>query len=126
MRIFKKGLRVAPILSIALLASPVHAGEAPEAAVQEQREASIPFVDSGGIRDWHAEGRDTLYIQDRHRNWYKATLMMPSHELPFAWAIGFETGPIDRLDRFSNVVVEGRSYPLASLVEVEGPPQRKG
>ncbi len=58
-------------------------------------------MNHGGIRDWRSEGDSTLYLQDRHRQWYKAELMGPAFELPYAWAIGFDVGPIDRLDHFS-------------------------
>jgi len=91
-------------------------------AEQRQPEASIPFVNHGGVRDWQADGRETLYIQGRNRQWYKATLMSPAHDLPFAWAIGFDTGPMNRLDKFSSVIVRGQRYPIVSLVKVDAPP----
>tara|TARA_A100001391_G_scaffold153410_1_gene111221 strand:+ start:5514 stop:5885 length:372 start_codon:yes stop_codon:yes gene_type:complete len=122
----KKLLLTAPLLALGLLATPALANTGAQPAVAEQPEARINFVNHGGIRNWHAEDRDTLYIQDRRRNWYKAELMIPSPELPFALAIGFDTGPIGSLDRFSQVVVDGRSFPLASLVKVDGPPEADG
>ena len=115
-------LWVAPLLALGLAATPALAQDAQQHEQVEEKQASIAFVSHGGIRDWQADGRETLYIQDRSRDWYKATLMSPSHELPFAWAIGFDTGPIDRLDRFSSVVVDGFRYPLQSLVKIDGPP----
>ena len=114
------------ILSIASALALSLGVAAPAVAATEERpaEVSIPFVNHGGIRDWRAEDRDTLYIQGRDRQWYKATLMAPAHDLPFAWAVGFDTGPTDRLDRFSSVVVRGQGYPIMSLVKVDGPPTR--
>ena len=116
---------IAPVLAIGLAATPALAQDAPQQARDEeakQEQASIAFVSHGGIRDWQADDRETLYIQDRSRQWYKAKLMSPSHELPFAWKIGFDTGPVDRLDRFSSVVVDGFRHPIESLVKVHGPP----
>lgn len=112
-------LWIIPFIALGLAASPAVAqgGE-----MQEQ--ASIPFANSGGIRDWRSDGRDTLYLQDRHRQWYKAELMGPATDLPFAWAIGFDTGPMNRLDRFSTVVIRGQRYPIQSLVKVDGPPPK--
>lgn len=109
-----------PFAALALAAPAVHA-ETPSAS----KEARIAFANSGGIRDWHAADRDTLYIQDRHRNWYKAELMGPSLDLKFAWAIGFDTGPTNTLDKFSSVVVRGHKYPLRSLVRVHAVPPHK-
>ncbi|MEN7536630.1 DUF6491 family protein [Aurantiacibacter flavus] len=122
----KNRILAAPLLALGLFATPALAETPAQSTVAEQPEARINFVNHGGIRNWHAEDRDTLYIQDRRRNWYKAELMIPSHELPFAWAIGFDTGPIDRLDKFSQIVVDGRSYPIASLTQVDGLPERDG
>lgn len=115
-------LWLAPLMALGLVAAPAtYAQSQPSDARQE---ASIPFVNHGGIRDWRSGDRDTLYVQGRNRQWYEATLMAPAHALPFAWAIGFDTGPMDRLDRFSSIVVEGIRYPIHSLVKVEGPPAR--
>ena len=121
--VLKRLALVAPLAALSLGANPALA-QNPQPAV-EARQASISFVNRGGIRDWEADGRDTLYIQDRSRQWYKATLMSPSFELPFAWAIGFDTGPIDRLDNFSTVIVDGQRYPIDSLVKVDGPPAKR-
>ena len=110
-----------PLVALGLAAAPAFAETAP-VHPQKQEQASIAFANSGGIRDWRSDGRSTLYLQDRHGQWYKAELMIPSSDLPFAWAIGFDTGPVNRLDRFSSVVIDGRRYPIQSLVQVDGPP----
>jgi hypothetical protein len=111
-----------PLLALGVAAAPAVNAQSQETSVAT--EASIPFVNHGGIRDWRSGDRETLYVQGRDRQWFKATLMAPAHGLPFAWAIGFDTGPMDRLDRFSSVVVEGVRYPIQSLVKVDGPPTR--
>ncbi len=87
-------------------------------------QASIPFVNHNGIRDWQAPNADTLYIQDNSRNWYRATLFSGCNELPFAQAIGFKTGPIDTFDRFSSVVVRGRQCSVQSLERSDAPPTK--
>ncbi len=70
-------------------------------------ETSIPFVDQKStIRNWEADGRDGVWVQDARRNWYYGTLLAPCTGLDFATRIGFVT-PGGRLDRFSSVVVEG-------------------
>ncbi len=113
-------LLLAPLLALGILAAPATALPQPQG-----EQASIAFANQGGIRDWQAGDRDTLYIQGRNRQWYEATLMAPSHDLRFAWAIGFDTGPADRLDRFSTVVIRGQRYPIVSLVKIEGPPPKR-
>jgi hypothetical protein len=117
-------LLIAPLLALGLAASPAIASpDQPQA--EAPAEARIPFVNHGGIRDWRAEDNDTLYVQDRHRQWYKATLMHNAIGLRFANAIGFETRGIDSFDRFSSIVVDGQRIPIQSLVRVEAPPSRQ-
>ncbi|MCW2395265.1 MULTISPECIES: DUF6491 family protein [unclassified Sphingobium] len=89
------------------------------------KEASIPFVDQRGIRDWQAVSDDQIYVQASGGQWYLATLMTGAPDLPFAQSIGFETKGLDRLDRFGAIVVAGTRYPLKSLVESGPPPKKK-
>lgn len=96
----------------------------PAAAEFKPIEMSIPFVSHGGIRDWRAIDHDTLYVQDAHRNWYRAELMSRCFDLPFAQAIGFDASGTDRFDRFSSVVVRGQRCPVKSFV-ASGPPPKK-
>ena len=103
----------------------VHAAEqavkAEEVQSKPPKEASIPFVNQGGIRDWQAIDNETLYIQDIHRKWYLAKLMTPCIDLPFVQAIGIETKGVNRLDKWGSIIVRGQRYPIASLV-ASGPP----
>jgi hypothetical protein len=107
-----------------MMAAAAIAGCATAAAPLKPAEARIPFVNHGGIYDWEAAGRDTLYIQDVHRKWYRASLMGTCLDLDFARAIGFESGATDTLDRFSSIVVRGQRCPITSLI-ASGPPPRK-
>ena len=102
------------------------AAAVPAVAADRPEEARINFVDHGGIRDWRIVDRDTLLIRGRGKQWYKAELFAPAWGLNFAHSIGFDTGFGGTFDRFSSVIVEGRRYPLRSLVRVEGPPSRHG
>lgn len=114
---------IAPLLAIGLAAAPALAQ--PPAA-PAPREASIAFANNGGIRDWRDDGEQAVYIQDRYMRWYRATLMRRSFDLPTALAIGFDTGPSDRFDRFSWIVVDGQRYAVQSFVRIEGkPPSRR-
>jgi hypothetical protein len=101
--------------------------QAAEQAVRAEeaaaKEASIPFANMGGLRDWKAVDDETLYVQDVRRNWYLAKLLAPCTDLTFATTIGFETKGVNQLDRFGAVIVRGQRCPLRSFV-ASGPPPR--
>ncbi len=105
----------------------VRAAEQAVAAEQSSlgKEASIPFANMGGIRDWRAADDSSLYVQDLHRNWYLAKLAAPSPDLPFVTAIGFETRGTNQLDKFGTVVVGGQHIPLTSFVTSAPPPRKE-
>jgi hypothetical protein len=111
-------------LAKTLLAGLAIGAAAPVLAADAPKEARINFVDHGGIRDWRIVDRDTLLIRGRGNQWYRAELFAPAWGLDFARTIGFDTGSGGTLDRFSAVIVEGRRYPLRSLVEVDAPTRR--
>ena len=89
------------------------------------QEARIPFVSFNSIRNFRALDQDTLYVQDQRRRWYRAEVIGPCFNLPFAHAIGFETRGTNSLDRFSTVLVEGDRCQLTSLVRSEAPPKKR-
>jgi len=84
-------------------------------AASRSVEASIPFANHGGIRNWQVTGRDTLYIQDSSNHWYKASLMGPCLNLPFAETLGFKSNPDGSFDRFSSVFTGHQQCQLTSL-----------
>ncbi len=106
-------------MTCVVAAGVAQAGEAPKSA-----EASIPFVNHGGIKDWRDDGRDAIYIQDRHGQWYRATFMAPCFDLPFAETIGFETRGPDTFDKFGTVIVRGRQCAVTSLAKSSAPPKK--
>lgn len=113
-----------PLAALALAGSPALAApQAPSTTTGEKAaEASIPFANHGGIWDWRSEGDQTVYFQDSHRQWYRATLFSPATELPFVEFIGIDASPSGALDKWSAVYIHGRRYPITSLVKVSGPP----
>ena len=90
-------------------------------AADATKEASIPFADMGSIRNFDPVDSHTLYIEDVHGQWYKASLMGPCIDLPFATAVGFDVGGTRTLDRFSSVIVNGNRCAFESLVETDVP-----
>lgn len=87
-------------------------------------EARIPFADHRGIRDFQADGDSALWIQDQQRNWYHATLFGPCFGLPYAVGIGFVTRGASTLDRFGQIVVEGRTCQIQTFVTSNPPPRK--
>jgi len=109
------------------LAQPAPAqADPPPADTAEREEARIPFANRGGIRDWKAVDRDTVYFQDRQRRWYRAELFSPATGVEFVQFIGIETGPSDTFDRFSSLFIDGQKYAISSLVMIEGEPPEEG
>jgi hypothetical protein len=96
------------------------------AADGRRPEARIAFADHGGIWNWQAVDRDTLLIEGRDRRWYRAELMGPCTDLPFAQAIGFQSNPTGDFDKFSAVIVRGQRCSLRSLTETAPPATARG
>ncbi len=84
-------------------------------------EASIPFADHDGIYTWQVENNRTVLIQSQSRKWYRATLMSPCFDLPFAEQIAFETNPSGSFDKFSAIRVRSQRCPVTSLVQTNAP-----
>lgn len=115
-------------LGIALL--PVLAPAESPPAQAPAPQASIPFANHGGIRNWKADGTRGLWVQDNANRWYYATLLGPCSGLDFAHALLFDTGPDGALDVHSAIRLrDGPSVnqycPFKSFVASEGPPPKK-
>ena len=118
----KRSKILLPLAALAFAPAAI-AQEAPE---PRSERAYIAFADHGGVRNWRAEDRDTIYFQDRHKQWYKAELASPSSDLPFALAIGIDSGSGGRLDRWSSIVVDGQRHHFLSFEKIDGQPPRRG
>ena len=107
--------------ALAFAGAPAFSAQEPKA----QARAEIPFVDHGGIWNWTAGENDrVVYLQDSHRQWYKATLFMSAFDLPFANAIRVDAGPTGTLDRWGAIYVGRQRYPIQSLEKVDRPPAK--
>ena len=104
------------------------AGAQAAAPVQAERplgvEASIPFADSVGIRDFSPDGDQALWIQGQDRRWYHAELMGRCWGLDSALKVGFVTRGTGSLDRFSQIVVDGARCPISSVKTSAPPPDK--
>ena len=113
-----------PFLAAALAAP---AAAAPSQASQRRaahaEEVRIPFP-GFRLRNFRAESRDVVFLEDQRRNWYRAEVIGPCTDLPFAHAIGIDTRGSSSFDRFSAIVVGGERCPLTSLTRSEKPAKK--
>lgn len=122
---------LAALAALALGAATATAGDAPAAAAAaplKAPEASIPFTNvHGSIRDWQADKRDGIWVQDVHKQWYYGRFMGPCIGLDFAMSVGFDTRHGNTLDKFAYVIVPGEHdrCALASFVKSDPPPPGK-
>ena len=107
----------------AVLAAPALAGpkSPPPPAGEEVR---IPFANLGGVRNFHANDDDVVYIEDHRRRWYRAEIAGPCIGLPWAMKIAIDTRGSSTFDRFSSLLVEGDRCMLRSLTRSEPPTRR--
>ncbi len=102
------------------------AGEAPPAAALKKPEATIPFANQRSIRDWQADKREGVWIQDLRKDWFYAKLLGPCWGLDFATSLGFETRGTSTLDRTGYIVVPGEDRcAIMSLVRSDAPPPKE-
>lgn len=95
------------LLLAALLAAHTGCATSGEWEHSSVANASIPFVNLGGVRDWQVESSRALLVESANGRWYRATLMGPCPELRFHNALGFVTDSTHQLDRFSSVIAGG-------------------
>ncbi|MET0280101.1 MAG: DUF6491 family protein [Steroidobacteraceae bacterium] len=118
---------LASIAAALLLSTAALPTLAADAAANKPEEAAIPFVNlKASIRDWEADGRDGIWVQDARRDWFYAKLLNPCFGLDFATRVAFVT-PGGRLDRFSSVIVEDEpvNCVFTSLTRSDAPPPKK-
>jgi hypothetical protein len=119
------GILASSAAAAADTAPPPAATSAPAAsAPANAAEVRIPFANHGGIWSWQVENSTTMLIQGQNRKWYRATLMSPCFDLPFAETVGFETNADGSFDKFGAVKVRSQRCPLVSLVETTAPPKK--
>ena len=87
-------------------------------------EAQIAFANHGGIYNWQVVDDRTVLIQSQDRKWYKATLLSPCFDLPFAERLGFESNSDGSFDKFSAIQLRNQKCPLISLVETTAPAKK--
>lgn len=83
--------------------------------------AVIRFVDLSGVKDWQAEGINSLLIQGNNFQWYRATLFSECFGLPWAEHIAFVTSFDGSLDKFSSILVSGQQCYFKNVEKIPAP-----
>lgn len=109
------------IYGAALILAAAIAGNATAADAAAPAQAQIPFANHHGIYAWRVLNDRTVLVENQSFQWYKATLMAPCVDLPFAETIGFETNPDGSFDKFSAITVRHQRCPLISLTPAPAP-----
>jgi hypothetical protein len=85
-------------------------------------QASIRFVQHGGIYDWRAANDETLFVQSAERKWYRVDLVGPCIDLGFASRVRFlPSDAAGTFDRFSSIVAAGKRCKVQSVTEAQEP-----
>jgi len=113
-----------PLLALPLAALCAAAAFAQITPPEGGKPASIPFVQLDGIQDFQSDGDRAVYLQDRGRKWYHATILGPCLGLSFATRIGVKTSGSTSLDRYGSLLVDGQECRIDEL-ETSGPPPKK-
>jgi hypothetical protein len=79
-----------------------------------------------GINNWAVPNDQTVYIQDNHRQWYKAELLGHCPGITFATHLGFDFEPNGDFDKFSAIHYGHQRCPLTSLILSDAPVSHKG
>lgn len=112
------------LLAFAAMADTPASAPTPAPAQAPAPEAQIAFANHGGIYNWQVGDDRTVLIQSQNRKWYKATLLSPCFNLPFAQRLGFESNSDGSFDKFSSIQVRSQKCPLISLVETTAPAKK--
>jgi hypothetical protein len=109
------------VLALALAACATAQQQPATDAAPQPPEATIPFADFGGIRSFRTGPDNTLLLEGLSGRWYKATFFAPCHDAPYADTIGVISNSTGTVDRFSGIIVRGRTCRFRSLVEIPDP-----
>lgn len=112
-------------LTLAALALLGAGAQAQTASPDAGKPATIPFIRFNAIEDFEADSDKGVYLQDRQRRWYYASVVGPCTALPFAVKIGVDTRFAgDTLDSTGTLLVDGDRCKIDRLVTSGPPPQR--
>jgi hypothetical protein len=114
-----RNARWAIALNVLFLAAPLgaFAGSAPE--------ASIPFANHGGIRDWRADGSRGMWIEAASNQWFYASFSSQCTTLPAAIGLKFVPEPSGALSRWSSIRLEHNERCFFRTLQPSDAPPKK-
>jgi hypothetical protein len=116
---------ITPVALLAAGAVLADSAPPPKEAAAKPQEASIPFANQGGIRDWQADSDRGIWVKDNHNRWYYGRFMGPCNGLQFVEAVRFRTSPSGSLDRWSSLRARDTgNCSFTSFVHSDGPPRK--
>lgn len=71
------------------------------------------------------DGRDGIWVADIRGRWFYARFIQPCYRLGDTTNIGFDTSPIDRLDKDSAIIADGELCRFATFQRSGPPPKLK-
>ena len=89
-------------------------------------EASIPFANHSGVRDWRADGSKGMWILAANSRWYYASFSSQCTTLPVASGISFVPDRSGILSRWSSIRLDhdDRCF-FRSLQPSDAPPKKR-
>ena len=110
-------------VSLAALVLAAGPALATDSKAPQPRPAEIPFANHGGIWSWQTGDDDrTVYFQDMHRQWFKATLFAPAFDLPYVENLRVDSGPTGTLDKWGAIFIGRQRYTFSAFEKLDGPP----
>jgi len=85
--------------------------------------AEIHFVDITGVKNWRAEGVNSMLIEGVNGQWYRVTFFSECFPLPWTERVAFVTNPDGKLDRFSSILVGGQQCYFKDVTKI-APPEK--
>lgn len=107
---------IARTVAAALLAAtPAFAADPPAG-----QETSVPRISR--FLEWRPDGNQALFIRADNGRWYRAALDAPCPRIQSRTGMRFVGSPGNRLDRHSQIRVQGWRCQVASVTRSDAPP----
>jgi len=90
-------------------------------AKSSSRRVVIPFVATTGMYNWRVGEDNSLLLEARHNDWYKATFRGYCPPLRFEHQIGVIADPMGSFDEFSKVLVDDSICYVDTLEHIDNP-----
>ncbi|PHS24586.1 MAG: hypothetical protein COA85_08150 [Robiginitomaculum sp.] len=90
-------------------------------AKPSSRRVVIPFVATTGLYSWRVGEDNSMLLEARHNDWYKATFRGYCPPLRFEQQIGVIAGPMGGFDEFSKVLVDDSICYVDTLEHIGNP-----